>query len=284
VQVLGYFFTYGTNPSIDSSASTLEALHDNSVSFALAALLRYHPRVVAIIGGHRMRRGSPAYVDVAGLAWALAAAGVLVVSGGGPGAMEATHLGAFFSRRPRTELEGALLEVGDRALPENAARLVDDQGRIDPGVAADLHGWLAPAFGILETRTASASFTPGISLAVPTWLYGYEPTTPLATHVAKYFQNSIREDGLVSIARQGIVYAEGSAGTVQEIFQDAAQNRYGAFCPMVFLSSPGTDYWSRTLPVRPLVEALLGGRPDYASKVLFTESADAALAFLSRQP
>src|SRR6185295_2615700 len=103
------------------------------------------------------------------------------------------------------------------------------------------------------------------SLGVPTWLYGHEPTTPLATHIAKYFQNSVREDGLVTIAKSGIVYSEGSAGTVQEIFQDASQNYYGdAFYPMVFLSAPGTDYWSRTLPVRPLIEALLGKKPDYA--------------------
>jgi hypothetical protein len=57
---------------------------------------------------------------------------------------------------------------------------------------------------------------------------------------------------------------EGKAGTIQEIFQDATQNYYGTFCPMVFLSSPadaGQHYWEKTLPVRGLIESLLGKHP-----------------------
>ena len=58
-----------------------------------------------------------------------------------------------------------------------------------------------------------------------------------ATHVAKYFTNSIREDGLLALARAGVVYAPGGAGTAQEIFTDAAQNTntlYEVRSPMVF--------------------------------------------------
>ena len=118
---------------------------------------------------------------------------------------------------------------------------------------------------------------------MPTWLYGYEPTTPFATYSAKYFQNSVREDGLVTIASVGIVYAEGSAGTVQEIFQDASQNYYGSFCPMVFLSAPakpGKHYWEERLPVRALIEALLGTRPGF-HKVLFTDNRNDVVSFLA---
>ena len=124
----------------------------------------------------------------------------------------------------------------------------------------------------------------GPSLGVPTWLYGHEPTTPFATHSAKYFQNSIREDGLVTMGVQGIIYAEGSAGTIQEIFQDAAQNYYDTFSPMVFLSgaaAPGEHYWEKKLPVRPLIEALLGSKSGYPGKVLFTDSVDETVAFLT---
>ena len=93
-------------------------------------------------------------------------------------------------------------------------------------------------------QIANAITSPYDSLGIPTWHDGHEPTTPLATHIGKYFQNSIREDGLLALAKQGIVYAEGKAGTIQEIFQDGAQNYYKTFeyfSPMVLLS---VKYWT----------------------------------------
>jgi predicted Rossmann-fold nucleotide-binding protein len=94
------------------------------------------------------------------------------------------------------------------------------------------------------------------SLGVPTWLYGHEPATPFATHIAKYFENAIREDGILTIAKGGIIYTPGSAGTMQEIFQDAVQNHYLSFgyaSPMIFLD---TNYWTHEMPVYPLLEQL----------------------------
>ena len=79
-----------------------------------------------------------------------------------------------------------------------------------------------------------------MSLGVPTWVYADEPTGLFASHIAKYFTNSVREDGLLAIARSGVVYAPGGAGTEQEIFTDTAQNSltlYGVRSPMVFLGS-----------------------------------------------
>jgi hypothetical protein len=77
----------------------------------------------------------------------------------------------------------------------------------------------------------------GESLAIPTWFYPGEPVGQFASQIAKYFANSIREDGLVTIAVSGIVFAPGRAGTMQELFQDAAQNAYGIHgrSPMVLL-------------------------------------------------
>src|SRR5260370_38022412 len=76
-----------------------------------------------------------------------------------------------------------------------------------------------PAYSLSKTAK-------GESPALPTWYYGHEPTTPFATHIAKYFQNSIREDGLIALAVHGIVSASGRAGTLQEIFQDTVRNYY----------------------------------------------------------
>ena len=39
-----------------------------------------------------------------------------------------------------------------------------------------------------------------VSLGIPTWYYGNEPPNLFASHAGKYFFNSVREDGLVSIA------------------------------------------------------------------------------------
>jgi hypothetical protein len=98
------------------------------------------------------------------------------------------------------------------------------------------------------------------SLGIPTWLYGHEPPAAFATHVAKYFANSIREDGLLALAKHGVVFAPGSAGTIQEIFQDLTQNHYGTqgvSSPMVLFDA---DYWTTTKPVWPLVKHLAQGQ------------------------
>ena len=93
------------------------------------------------------------------------------------------------------------------------------------GVADDLRARFAPG---------------GESLAIPTWVTAGEPISLFASHIAKYFSNSIREDGLLAVATAGIVFAPGGAGTMQEIFQDGAQNAYRLFgrSPMAFLDTP----------------------------------------------
>src|SRR5438094_1826587 len=72
ISVLSYFVRMGKNPTRDSGASTLEALHDNSISQAVQTLLTQHQDVVAVMGGHGMVRGSNGYVEIARLAHELA--------------------------------------------------------------------------------------------------------------------------------------------------------------------------------------------------------------------
>ena len=121
------------------------------------------------------------------------------------------------------------------------------------------------------------------SLAIPTWFYGHEPTNQFASHVAKYFSNSIREDGLLALANHGVVFTPGSAGTVQEVFQDATQNHYGTFeltSPMVFLNA---DFWTNDLPVKSLITKLAGDRA-YANLIAFVNTPEEVLNFLSENP
>ncbi|WP_338867040.1 hypothetical protein [Myxococcus stipitatus] len=243
----------GTPPTLLETLA--QRLHDHAITDAMEDLLAAEPsrKVVAIMGGHSMKRGQPDYRGVAMLARDLARAGFFLVSGGGPGAMEATHLGAWFSQRPESDLDAAL------AILAKAPSYTDRE-------------WLARAF---EVRSA---FPLGprdefacSSLGIPTWHYGHEPPNPFATSIAKYFANSVREDGLLTIARGGIVYAPGSAGTIQEIFQDACQNHYnsvGVISPMIFL---GTEFWTRTRPVYPLLAQLAQGQ-EYARHLMLTDS------------
>jgi predicted Rossmann-fold nucleotide-binding protein len=280
-QIYRYFVANGRAAPTDPLTSMMESLHDNAVNQALMDFLKGR-RVVAIMGGHQERRDDPDYAAVARLARALARHGFLMASGGGPGAMEATHVGALLANEPDEALDAALaLLATEPALPEAAGNVVGPKGEIDAAIAEALYRWLLPAY-----RLRHGVARHGESLAVPTWHYGHEPTSPLATHIAKYFQNSIREDGLLAIATHGIVYSPGKAGTLQEVFQDAAQNFYhlfgDCFSPMVFY---GVGFWTDTLPVKPLLDALFRLDParlaEYEELVRFTDDVEEIVAFLA---
>ncbi len=235
-------------------------LHDHAIDDALRDHLDSQPRVVAVMGGHGLTRDDTTYRTVAELGWMLASNGYHVATGGGPGAMEAANLGAWLSRRSATAVDDAIT-------------------MLSPAVDfADTDGYLTAGLEVCDTFTDG-----GESLAVPTWFYGHEPTNQFATHVAKYFANSIREDGLLAIASHGVVFAPGSAGTVQEIFQDATQNHYGVFgqaSPMVLL---GSDYWNDVLPAEQLLRDLAAGRV-YSDMITTVDSADEALRWIVGHP
>ncbi len=211
-------------------------LHDHSITDALNDAIKGR-KVVAVMGGHGMERRDPYYTKVAKLSRRLTKDGFLLVSGGGPGAMEATHLGAYFATRSEKDLVAAINSFKKRP-----------QGAPDGKEYADAD-WLQRAWNVRKKYPlSSAAEKRCMSIGIPTWFYGHEPPAPFATHIAKYFANSIREDGLLMIAKHGVIFAPGSAGTRQEIFQDAAQNHYctsGHYSPMILL---GKDYWTGNGP------------------------------------
>ena len=220
----------------DIAETLARSLHDHSISDALHDMLAKYDerRVVAVMGGHALLRTDETYRKVVLIAKHLAENGYLMVTGGGPGAMEAAHLGVWLAGRHDSVVDEAL------AMLDTAPSYKDS-------------GWLPSAFALMEKLPRVSGCC---SIGIPTWFYGHEPATPFATHIAKYFDNSIREDGLLAIAKGGVIYSPGSAGTMQEIFQDAAQNHYltcGYASPMVFL---GTEYWNETFPVYPLLRGL----------------------------
>jgi predicted Rossmann-fold nucleotide-binding protein len=260
----------------DVREALVQRLHDDGIDNALADTVtswtaaRGTAAAVGIMGGHAVPRGAPAYRLAATLGSELARADRLVVTGGGPGVMEAANLGAYLSGQPA----GALVEAIDTLAaapgfrdhdPYTAAALAV-RSRFPAPPGDDPLGW-ARAGG----------------LSIPTWLYGHEPANLFAGRIAKYFSNAIREDTILRLARGGIVFAPGWAGTVQEVFQAATKTFYatdGASGPYVFLDR---TYWTERLPVRALLGPLLAAAPagDLSGLVHLTDDVAEAVALLT---
>ena len=222
-----------------------QAEHDARIAEALKAYLDRNPKpkLVGVMGGHSLSRADLAYKAVAQLAHHLTRRGYLLVTGGGPGAMEAAHVGATYSAADGETLAHALTMLGTAPSLPMLDGILTASGELAPGYedkADKARLWLNKA---LEVRD-NAPKDRGESLAIPTWFYGSEPSTPFATAYAKYFQNSIREEALITQSRTGIVYAQGGGGTLREIFQDVEQNYYAStaeFTPMIFFDPDG--FW-----------------------------------------
>jgi predicted Rossmann-fold nucleotide-binding protein len=205
--------------------------------------------VVGIMGGHAEPRGSAGYRAAAAIGYGLARGGCLVVTGGGPGVMEAANLGAFFATADAPALDAAIDAL------EAAPDFRDHDPFTESALAVRHRFTRNPDGGDVLAWARHGG------LSVPTWLYGHEPANLFAARIAKYFSNAIREDTILRLARGGIVFASGRAGTVQEIFQAATKTFYatdGASGPFVFL---GERYWTDELPVSTLLRPLLAASP-----------------------
>jgi predicted Rossmann-fold nucleotide-binding protein len=226
------------------------SLHDLAIDDALAELVS-GARLVGVMGGHAVARGTTGYAEAARLGRALAGAGLVVATGGGPGAMEAATLGARAAALDDTDLTSVLDRLA--AVPD-----------FRPSVEA----WARLGFEVLKGLPDGPP-----TLGIPTWFYGHEPPNVFAGAVAKYFRNALREDTLLRACTAGIVFLPGAAGTIQEIFQDGCENYYaepGARAPMVLV---GRQHWTETLPAWPLLLAMARER-DFESSVWLVDSVD----------
>ncbi len=255
------YIEQGGRSPVSIRVSLMRRLHDHSITDALEEAIAGR-KVVAVTGGHGMERQDPFFTKIAVVARKLTQKGFLMVSGGGPGAMEATHLGAYFAAFSEQDLLAAIEQIKIR--PAGAK----------PGKEYKDPDWLNRAWKIISRHPLTEEKrTQAMSIGIPTWLYGHEPPTPFATHIAKYFVNSVREDGLLMIANHGVIFAPGSAGTIQEIFQDAAQNHYntaGTISPMILF---GKKHWTETRPVWPLLQQVSEDEV-YGELVAMTDSED----------
>ncbi|HWC37962.1 MAG TPA: LOG family protein [Acidimicrobiales bacterium] len=172
--------------------------------------------------------------------------------------MEAAHLGAYFGPFRRTAMNEALAFLSQTA-----------------HFAPDATRWAQAAFAVRERFSVVDA---GVSVGIPTWSIGSQPPAAFATHIGKYFADSIREDALLDRATAGVVFLPGSTGTVQEIFQNAAQNasvRHHS-TPMIFLDE---HFWTSELPVWPLLERL-ATRHSFSDLVWLVDTVEDAVRVL----
>jgi predicted Rossmann-fold nucleotide-binding protein len=244
-------------------ATLAAALHDHAIGNALDELTRSDlcagRTMVGVMGGHAARRGTALFEEAALLGRLLARNNRVVATGGGPGTMEAANLGAFLSEAPELEFRRALTDLA--AVPS-----------FRPSVSA----WARAAAAVVERHPGG---TP--SLGIPTWFYGHEPPNFFATHVAKYFANAIREAILLELCNGGIVFLPGSGGTVQEIFQDACENYYGAAETVTPMVLGGHEHWLRRFPAWPLLQSLASGR-QMEERIFLVDTVEEALEVLAR--
>lgn len=262
-QIYDHFVTQGRHTTHVLEALA-QRLHDFSIDDALHDLLAGRveaggpKKVIAIMGGHGTPRTDPWYRKVVEIARELTRDGYFIASGGGPGMMEAANLGAWIANGPDDLLDFALEQL-------KVAPVYSDPGYIEA------------ANRVLEKHPAGQS-----SIAIPTWFYGHEPSNAFSTWIAKYFSNSIREDGLLAIAKYGVIFSPGSAGTTQEVFQDATQNHYGTFdyiSPMVFLN---TNHYTKN-GVYETVSKMAGGR-QYRDYLGIEDDPAKVISFIKSHP
>lgn len=246
-----------TGRSGDLAAELAMSLHDHAITDALDEALAAVPpdRVVGVMGGHALQRTDPGYREAVLAARQLARAGRLVLTGGGPGAMEAANLGARLAPHSDEAVDAAL------ALLSTA-----------PGFRPSIEVWATTAAEVARRWPSHGLH----GLGVPTWFYGHEPPNLFGDLIAKYFANALREDALLARCRGGIMVLPGAAGTVQEIFQATTENYYasdpGSVAPLVLVDR---QHWTSTLPAWPLLQSLAGGRAMESSVHLVDTAADA---------
>jgi predicted Rossmann-fold nucleotide-binding protein len=224
-EIYTHFTDHQNKQKLSTFLQVTESIHDASLRMALFEYIKFNEidkKIIGVMGGHKVSRKDNEYYKIACVSKILTEKGYVMTSGGGPGMMEATHLGAYFAERTFDELEGAIEILSE------APYYSDEK-------------WLVKSYDVTEKYPPLQK---NLSIGVPTWVHGHEPPNPFPGKIAKFFAASIRQEVLIQIAKAGIIFSRGSAGTIREIYQTVEQNHYDMWdnkYPMLFFD---TKYWT----------------------------------------
>ena len=138
-RVYQHYIATGKFPNSNEEA-TARTLHDHAMKHQLANFVkaRNYLKFVGVMGGHSLLRTDAMYRQIVFLSKQLTGLGFLIVSGGGPGAMKATHLGAWMAGRSDDEVEEAL------SILAPAPKYSDEGSRVASFVYLALLRWVIP--------------------------------------------------------------------------------------------------------------------------------------------
>ncbi len=194
-------------------------------------------KIVGIMGGHAAKRDTQEYRNAVILARKITQKGFIVITGGGPGLMEAGNLGALLAYYPDDSVDKAIEILKKHPESENG----------------EINDYFKSAIEVLKKYPLPKDKITSIS--IPTWFYEQENRTNIFTnYIAKMFSNDLREYNLINVSKGGFIVSPGKAGTLSEIFMYNNTQYYNLnnhTSPFIFENK---DYWTKEVPVYPLLK------------------------------
>ncbi|MBD3360389.1 hypothetical protein GF366_01150, partial [Candidatus Peregrinibacteria bacterium] len=151
LKIYNHFKSFQNIEDINEALS--QRIHDHAIDDALREIVGFNEKgmtekkCVGVMGGHSILRTHPFYEKVAIAAKILTEEGYYILSGGGPGIMEAANLGAYFAGQKDENLKNAI-EI-----------LKEAPGYKDKDFVIKSHK-------VIQTYPKGEK-----SLAIPTWFY-----------------------------------------------------------------------------------------------------------------
>lgn len=179
------------------------AKSDFETTLAIKDMIHSHPqKAVGIMGRGSIKRYSKQYKDAAFIGKVIAENNYMVITGGGPGVMEAIHLGVWFAGRKNQELTEALT-ILSKHWDSNDLCYFEK---------------------VKEIKRKYPRVKKTFDLSILTYVYGTKLANGFAHNYAVYFNNAIREETIIIAAKDSVILLPGGYGTQIELFMALEYN------------------------------------------------------------
>lgn len=236
-------YNCGLNALKKGEFADKRALHDLDAGSDLEDYLaQFSPQdKIGIMGGSDLDRDTSGYREVAFIAKWLSASNYTIITGGGPGAMEAAHLGAWFSCRQDEELNDAIKILA------TVPKYVRNE-------------WLRTA---KEVQNKYPRRSQGNDIAIATFVYGHRPPTSFASKITTYFSEPLREEAILLSSTGALIFTPGGSGTDEEVFSSFKHRDYRGSVyknrPLILYSH---KHWSQQLSHKMISKAIIADSID----------------------